>query len=613
MASPTQNKHLFTIFLKYNKFVKKVCVAMSAISELYEIAQEKFEAEIRSSLIVLYLEDKEFGIHCELEQLQQLYHGAIVEVRKSKSMDSNQSGSSCNSNQSSSKDSNPVLGRYFSNLSSRNPSSSRTSSSKGNKKYSSSSPTWSSIISRSSSPTTPNTACRQASSSISTVTTVTPESEHQTRAAAAPPLRQPKNSKFKFAIPSARYYFCLLRGIPFSSTHEDIVSFFAPLQIYNAGSNGILFATNYQGYRIGHAFVVFASKTTYESALKLDHHYISGRSIQISACNRNDLKKCVKISQGINMRDFVESGSKRNHFLVKLKGFSFDIDESGVCEWLRRKSIVPAHVHVMYDHRNRNSGIAYLEFKSKAAANRVFELNNEYLGTRYINVFISTLSELRMHLAQVTGCALPHNLNPYLNCLRMDGVPNATKTEDIFTFFDDSLGIIPKQLYIKHALNIVYIEFNTQFDCQLALTRNQSYIACGSVSSLVRLMQVSKYELRSCVDDPDDQNVSNKENELHREHTHKMRGKNTKKRKQQKHIVSIRGIPFDSDKQAVLDFFKGYDSSMNAKSLRLIKDEKGRFSGQATVVFRNRQQAEQVVATLDRKYIGKRYVLLRLF
>ena len=74
------------------------------------------------------------------------------------------------------------------------------------------------------------------------------------------------------------------------------------------------------------------------------------------------------------------------------------------------------------------------------------------------------------------GSPLPLNLNPYLNCLRIEGLPKYAKHGDISLYFNQTIGVNPKQLFIKPSIGIAYIEFKNQFDCQLALTRNETYI-----------------------------------------------------------------------------------------------------------------------------------------
>eukprot|EP00483_Globobulimina_turgida_P000700 UN00700 len=268
----------------------------------------------------------------------------------------------------------------------------------------------------------------------------------------------------------------------------------------------------------------------------------------------------------------------------------------------------------------------------------IFKLNNEYLGCRYINVFRSTVNELKLALAQLCGTPLSLNLNPYLNCLRINGIPSNCKHSDIISFFAESINVYPKQLQIKATLNVAYAEFKTQFECQLALTRNDTYMD----KSLINLIQVSKYELRSVVGDAINYQQPVQNNQKHEpefepepehfdnvpncnfsaefENYHNNTQTNQENINPQNHnnknnkinLISILGIPFESKASDIINFFKGYNS-IDPKSLRFIMDDKGRFCGQATISFFDRNEARKAVRDLDRKYIGNRYVLLRLF
>ena len=43
------------------------------------------------------------------------------------------------------------------------------------------------------------------------------------------------------------------------------------------------------------------------------------------------------------------------------------------------------------------------------------------------------------------GSPLPLNLNPYLNCLRIEGLPKYAKHGDISLYFNQTIGVNPKQ------------------------------------------------------------------------------------------------------------------------------------------------------------------------
>eukprot|EP01083_Nonionella_stella_P168835 571188_1 len=85
MESPNGPNQTFTVFLKYQESVKKVHVPIvSTISELYRITKEKFQL-FHAQIFVLYVNDREFGCDCELEQMEQLWDGAIVTIHGDKS------------------------------------------------------------------------------------------------------------------------------------------------------------------------------------------------------------------------------------------------------------------------------------------------------------------------------------------------------------------------------------------------------------------------------------------------------------------------------------------------------------------------------------------------
>eukprot|EP01084_Bolivina_argentea_P311835 539820_1 len=300
-------------------------------------------------------------------------------------------------------------------------------------------------------------------------------------------------------ISDSYQYFVLVTNVPYNATYEDIISFFKPVPILNPYTTGIFFVENYQGKSIGNVFVVFDNKTNYEAAFEKNGNYIGNRYIQILATNINEFNKSIRIYHGINMKHIANKNENKCNIIIKLKGFSFDIEECAIYKWLHSKLIIPKEIYIIFDFRNRNSGIAYLEFNNRKDANATFQFNNEYLGNRYINVFRSSLNELKLSLAEMCGTSIHRiNFNPYLRCLRIENMPPNCKYKDIISFFSDTIYICPKQLYIQK--NIAYAEFNSTFDCQMALTRHQTYLN----NSLIRLTQVSTFELRHAMCDNND-------------------------------------------------------------------------------------------------------------
>ena len=67
-----------------------------------------------------------------------------------------------------------------------------------------------------------------------------------------------------------------LRGIPFKSTEEDVISFFSPLSI-----DDIRFPKDKKGRSSGYAFVDFSSRADAQEAMKRNGKKLKGRYIEL--------------------------------------------------------------------------------------------------------------------------------------------------------------------------------------------------------------------------------------------------------------------------------------------------------------------------------------------
>lgn len=74
-------------------------------------------------------------------------------------------------------------------------------------------------------------------------------------------------------------------------------------------------------------------------------------------------------------------------------------------------------------------------------------------------------------------------------------------------------------------------------------------------------------------------------------------------------VVRMRGLPYASDDNDIAQFFKGYPIAPGGISRG--KDRHGRASGEAWVTFVNLEDAEEVVAKLDKAHMGNRYIELK--
>ena len=73
-------------------------------------------------------------------------------------------------------------------------------------------------------------------------------------------------------------------------------------------------------------------------------------------------------------------------------------------------------------------------------------------------------------------------------------------------------------------------------------------------------------------------------------------------------VVRMRGLPFRTSEFEIAEFFRGFDLVQN--SIQLRQDDSGRATGEGTVAFTSRIEAERAIRERNKHHIGSRYVEL---
>ena len=272
-------------------------------------------------------------------------------------------------------------------------------------------------------------------------------------------------------------------------------------------------------FNIGEVFVTFSDEESSNQALRKHNQHIGSRYIEVYHANQEEFCLKYNLSQGVKMFSFyhilfvfvlneiiiimycciyviitIRVRSNNCSIIIKMKGFSFDIMRPQIQQFLDQKKIRPTEIHIIYDRKNRNSGIAFLEFENESQCAEIFSLNRCYLGSRYINIYPSNVAELRMAIAEMMGSPLPRHIDHYTTCMKIENLPIDISHKHITRFFSQ-IDVCPKRLHIKLGSKIAYAEFMSPFDCQLALTMHDKQIQ----GVPIQLTQTTPRELQTVV------------------------------------------------------------------------------------------------------------------
>ncbi|GAX84713.1 hypothetical protein CEUSTIGMA_g12135.t1 [Chlamydomonas eustigma] len=226
-----------------------------------------------------------------------------------------------------------------------------------------------------------------------------------------------------------------LRGLPFDVKEEDIRMFLGcdPIDILMVRKDGRL---------SGEAFVVLSAVLQAEIAMSKNRTYMGRRYIEVYKAKKMDYYRAIasevmdggvgvasgsgvynSMGQGLGInhaqtptgngsyvQDVYSSRTSHNHTrgseddgyggstIVKLRGLPFQVEDEDIIRWFQDSSLGIAplssdSVYIVSEH-GRSTGIAFVEFPSSHEAAAAMGKNKQMMGSRYIEIFPASRSDL---------------------------------------------------------------------------------------------------------------------------------------------------------------------------------------------------------------------------
>ncbi|KAF0294001.1 Heterogeneous nuclear ribonucleoprotein F [Amphibalanus amphitrite] len=99
------------------------------------------------------------------------------------------------------------------------------------------------------------------------------------------------------------------------------------------------------------------------------------------------------------------AGSPLDEGCLRLRGLPYSCSKEEIANFFSGLEVVPNGITIPLDGQGRSSGEAYVQFVNREVAERAMAKNKEKIGHRYIEIFRSSLSEVRS--AQGSGKVRP--------------------------------------------------------------------------------------------------------------------------------------------------------------------------------------------------------------
>ncbi|OVA19424.1 RNA recognition motif domain [Macleaya cordata] len=191
-----------------------------------------------------------------------------------------------------------------------------------------------------------------------------------------------------------------LRGLPFDCSESDIVEFFQGLDIVD------VLLVNKSGRFSGEAFCVLGYPLQVDYALQRNRQNMGRRYVEVFRSKRQEYYKAI----ANEVSDF-RGGSPRRRAprarsnddakdsvehtgVLRLRGLPFSAGKEDVLDFFKEFVLSEDSVHIEFNSDGRPTGEAFVEFRSAVDSKAAMAKDRMTLGSRYIELFPSTIEEL---------------------------------------------------------------------------------------------------------------------------------------------------------------------------------------------------------------------------
>lgn len=187
------------------------------------------------------------------------------------------------------------------------------------------------------------------------------------------------------------------RGLPWSCTKDELVEFFAPVEI---DPENIHMTTNREGRPSGEAYVQVNTKEDQEEAIKKHRKNMGKRYVEVFESKWSEMEWVVKRNSGNGgpMPGFGgmgggPTGTDGGENVVRLRGLPFEASKGDIIKFFEGLDITNNGILLTTNYQGRATGEAFVQFANRDHVEEALKKNKESIGHRYIEVFLSSMAE----------------------------------------------------------------------------------------------------------------------------------------------------------------------------------------------------------------------------
>lgn len=185
-----------------------------------------------------------------------------------------------------------------------------------------------------------------------------------------------------------------IRGLPWSASQDEVASFLGDTGIVG-GKDGVHFTFVRDGRPSGEAYIEMESEEDVERALSKNKQHMGKRYIEVFRSKKSEMDWVVRRS-GPNQPENEDA-------VIRLRGLPYGCSKEEIAHFFTGMEIVPNGITLLQDHQGRTTGDAYVQFANHNISERAVDKHKEKIGHRYIEIFKSSLQELRQASSRSGG------------------------------------------------------------------------------------------------------------------------------------------------------------------------------------------------------------------
>ncbi|XP_007886111.1 epithelial splicing regulatory protein 1 isoform X3 [Callorhinchus milii] len=203
-----------------------------------------------------------------------------------------------------------------------------------------------------------------------------------------------------------------MRGLPFTATTEEVLTFFGPKCPVTGGKEGILFVKYPDGRPTGDAFVSFACEEYAQNALKKHKDMLGKRYIELFRSTAAEVQQVLNRYTSVPLipiapapiipmlpQPFVCKTNMRD--CIRMRGLPYAANIEDILHFLGEFTcdIRPHGVHMVLNQQGRPSGDAFIQMKSTDRAFLTSQrCHKRTMKDRYVEVFQCSAEEMNFVL-----------------------------------------------------------------------------------------------------------------------------------------------------------------------------------------------------------------------